>query len=81
MKHAAAPSTSGTPSLFEKSCSYCGARFRVLATHAPDELHQEEYACPECGKGYAIAASGEPEVQLLQPRSDGKGDRYQETMF
>jgi predicted RNA-binding Zn-ribbon protein involved in translation (DUF1610 family) len=81
MKQAAPPAIPGTPTLFEKSCSYCGARLRVLATQAPEDLHQEQYACPECGKSYVTAASSEPEVQLLRPRSDGKGDRYQETMF
>jgi hypothetical protein len=81
MKHGVEPAIPGTPTLFEKSCSYCGARFRVLATQAQDDLHHEQYACPECGKSYATAASTEPEVQLLHPRSDGKGDLYQETMF
>ena len=81
MKPAAAPDTSGHLSVFEKSCAYCGARFRVLATHVPDDPHREEYACPECGKSYEADAVGEPQVQLLRPRTDGKGDRYQETMF
>ncbi|NML46105.1 hypothetical protein HHL11_20325 [Ramlibacter sp. G-1-2-2] len=68
-------------SIFEKSCLYCGARFRVLAPHGQQGDHREEYACPECGKEYQVDASVEPEVQLLQPRRDGKNDRYQETMF
>lgn len=68
-------------SVFEKACAYCGARFRVLATSGADDPHSEEVACPECGKTYEVEAAGEPEVQLLRPRSDGKSDRYQETMF
>ena len=68
-------------SVFEKACAYCGARFRVLATVRPDAPHREEVTCPECGKSYAVEAASEPEVQLLRPRSDGKSDRYQETMF
>lgn len=75
------PDTQGDLSVFEKSCAYCGARFRVLATHVRDDPHLEDYACPECGKSYELEASGEPQVQLLRPRSDGKSDRYQETMF
>ena len=75
------PHTQGNLSIFEKSCVYCGARFRVLATHVPDDPHREEYACPDCGKTYEAEATGEPEVQLLRPRNDGKSDRYQETMF
>ena len=55
--------------------------FFWLATQVPDHPHREEYACPECGKCYAAEASAEPEVQLLRPRTDGKNDRYQETMF
>lgn len=68
-------------SIFEQACRYCGARFRVLATKPADRSHREAYACPECGKGYEVEAAAEPEVQLLQPRCDGKDDNYQETMF
>ena len=68
-------------SIFEKSCGYCGARFRVLAPHLPYGDHSEQYDCPECGKHYQTEASVEPEVHLLAPRRDGKSDRYQETMF
>lgn len=81
MKQAMDAGATGSLSVFEQSCRYCGARFRVLATQPADETHVEEYACPECGKTYEVEAATEPEVQLLQPRSDGKDDRYQETMF
>ena len=81
MKPAADPDTQGNLSIFERSCAYCGARFRVLATLDPDHPRREAYACPECGKTYETEAAGEPQVQLLRPRSDGKTDRYQETMF
>jgi hypothetical protein len=75
------PDTQGDLSVFETTCAYCGARLRVLATHVADDPHREEYACPECGKSYEADALAEPEVQLLRPRTDGKNDRYQETMF
>ena len=81
MRQAADPGTTGSLSIFETACGYCGARLRVIATHVPGDPHREEYACPECGKGYAVEANGEPQVQLLRRRSDGKSDRYQETMF
>lgn len=81
MKHAAEPAVAGTLSVFEISCTYCGARLRVLATQQAGESRREEYGCPECGKVYETEAFGEPEVQLLRPRTDGKHDRYQETMF
>jgi predicted RNA-binding Zn-ribbon protein involved in translation (DUF1610 family) len=74
------PDTQGDLSVFEQSCAYCGARFRVLATRLPAEDAQT-YACPECGKSYEVEAAAEPQVQLLRPRTDGKNDRYQETMF
>ena len=41
----------------------------------------QEYECPECGKVYQADAAVQPEVHLLRPRSDGKDDRYQDTMF
>jgi DNA-directed RNA polymerase subunit RPC12/RpoP len=81
MKYAASGNPGPLSVLFEKSCVYCGARFRVLATQVADRRHQEEYACPECGKTYETEAAGEPEVQLLRRRTDGKVDRYQDTMF
>ena len=82
MKHAVEPDVTGSLSIFEKSCAYCGAHFRVLATRRADQQnHPEEYACPACGKRYTVEAAGEPEVRLLRSRSDGKDDRYQETMF
>ena len=66
---------------FDKSCGYCGARFRVLVPHGPFADHLEEYACPECGKRYETGAAHSPKVQLLQRRMDGKTDRYQDTLF
>lgn len=81
MKHAVEPDIPGALSIFEKSCAYCGARFRVLAAHAPLADHSEDYNCPECGKQYETEASVEPYVWLLKPRDDGKRDRYQETFF
>jgi DNA-directed RNA polymerase subunit RPC12/RpoP len=81
MKHSIEPEFTAGLSIFERSCGYCGARFRVLAAHNPASDHHEDYACPECGKRYETDAAVEPEVHLLKPRSDGKFDRYQETMF
>lgn len=81
MKPMADVDTQGQLGVFEKSCAYCGARFRVLVTRTADDLHCEEYGCPECGKSYETEAAEEPQVQLLHPRTDGKNDRYQETMF
>ena len=81
MKHLMEPAFTAGLSIFEKSCAYCGARFRVLASRVPEHDQPEEYACPECGKRYETDAAIEPEVLLLKPRSDGKHDRYQETMF
>lgn len=66
---------------FTKVCAYCGAQFRVLLSCAPEGNERFEYHCPECGKHYEAEAAMEPEVNLLQARSDGKGDGYQETMF
>jgi ssDNA-binding Zn-finger/Zn-ribbon topoisomerase 1 len=80
MKHAAEPRIGG-PTIFEKSCAYCGARFRVLARQGRFARQLESYTCPECGKQYETEAGQEPEVELLHPRLDGKTDQYQDTMF
>jgi len=66
---------------FEKTCVYCGARFRVLASVSPDAQPARTYDCPGCGKDYELEAMAMPVVQLLRGRTDGKSDRYQETMF
>jgi uncharacterized Zn-finger protein len=66
---------------FTKACHYCGAHFRVLLTQLPEGNEAFDYACPECGKQYEAEAALEPQVNLLQARTDGKTDRYQETMF
>ncbi|MGV3493961.1 MAG: hypothetical protein ACO1OY_08845 [Ramlibacter sp.] len=80
MKHAVEPPLTGALSIFERTCAYCGARFRVLAARGR-EGDTADYACPDCGKTYEAQAIDEPEVQLLGRRTDGKDDRYQETMF
>ena len=71
----------GDLGVFERSCAYCGARFRVQAPLAPQENRTQDYDCPECGKTYEMEAAGQPKVRLLVGRSDGKDDRYQETLF
>lgn len=78
------PSVSET--LFErtalpKSCAYCGARFELLVARAADGNEAFDCACPECGKSYEVEAAMQPDVRLVAPRTDGKDDRYQETMF
>ena len=68
-------------SSFVQSCAYCGARYEVLVSRLPGADEHEEYECPECGKGYSTHAALPPLVSLLTKRTDGKNDRYQETMF
>ena len=80
MGHAQRPAPPGQES-FDRSCAYCGARFRVRIAHGPFADHAEEYACPECGKRYETGAAHAPLVELVQPRQDGKTDRYQDTLF
>lgn len=69
------------PLKFERSCTYCGARFEVVAEPLPGDRELQEYDCPECHKAYEVESTGHPRVRLLHRRSDGKDDRYQETMF
>jgi hypothetical protein len=66
---------------FAKSCAYCGARFEVLVSRQRGNNQEEDYACPECNKGYTVRAAMPPLVNLLTRRLDGKSDSYQETMF
>ena len=83
MIHAAASEARRGLGMFEKTCAYCGARFRVLATEPADPLRlfPFDYDCPACGKRHEVQSGAEPEVHLLRGRTDGKDDRYQETMF
>lgn len=76
---------SGQPTLqkggFEKACDYCGARFEVAVARLPGGNAARAFACPECGKAYEVRAASHPAVRLVSQRTDGKVDRYQETMF
>ena len=75
----------------QEGCPPCGeslqidagnaARYEVLVSRLPGADEHEEYACPECGKGYSTHAALPPLVSLLTKRTDGKNDGYQETMF
>jgi hypothetical protein len=66
---------------FVKPCVYCGARFAVFVSREVGSGEEHSYHCPECGKDYLVHAALEPLVNLLESRTDGKQDRYQETMF
>ena len=48
---------------FDRSCAYCGARFRVRITHGPFADQAEEYACPECGKRYETGAAHDQRIE------------------
>lgn len=66
---------------FEKACDYCGARFEVVVSRVPGGNAARAFACPECGKTYEVRAAAQPWVRPVSRRTDGKRDRYQETMF
>jgi predicted RNA-binding Zn-ribbon protein involved in translation (DUF1610 family) len=66
---------------FEKACTYCGARFVIDVTRRRGDNAAQPYACPECGKTGEVRAVLAPQVRLVSPRTDGKDDQYQETMF
>lgn len=68
-------------STFLKHCVYCGAWFEVAVARLSGSNEPEDYACPECGKQYEVRAAMQPSVHLIARRTDGKDDRYQETMF
>ena len=81
MSHPSVSETLFERSTLQKTCRYCGAQLEVRLARAPDGNEPFEYECPECGKEYEVEAALQPEVQLVAPRTDGKTDRYQETMF
>jgi hypothetical protein len=66
---------------FEKACDYCGAHFEVAVSRQSGGNRAQGFACPECGRSYEVRAALPPSVRLISKRTDGKGDRYQETMF
>ena len=66
---------------FVKPCDYCGARFAVFVSREAGSGEEHSYHCPECSKDYLVHAALEPLVSVLEPRTDGKDDRYQETLF
>lgn len=66
---------------FERTCGYCGARYAVTVPQAAVAAPLRDYHCPECGKTGEVHALLPPLVRLLAPRTDGKSDHYQETIF
>ena len=68
-------------SSFVQACNFCGARFEVFLSRQPGNDEDEDYHCPECDKRFTTPAALPPAVKPRAPRTDGKSDRYQETMF
>ena len=68
-------------SSFIRSCEYCGARLAVFVSREPGSGEEHDYDCPECGKDYSVHAAVDPLVSVLEARTDGKDDRYADTMF
>lgn len=66
---------------FVKPCVYCGARLAVFLSREAGSGEEHSYECPECGKDYTVHAALGPLVSVLEPRTDGKDDRYMETLF
>lgn len=81
MPHPAVSETLFEKTTLPRTCAYCGAKFDVLLARAADGNEPFDYDCPECGKQYEAKAAMQPAVALVAPRTDGKTDRYQETMF
>lgn len=57
---------------FEKTCDYCGAKFRVEVPGQKGHEETEEYYCPECGKEYKCRASNSPTVTIISKRTDNR---------
>ena len=81
MRQPAHPEPAFERSSFVKPCGYCGARLAVFVSREVGSGEEHPYECPECGKDYLVHAALEPLVSVLEPRNDGKTDRYEETLF
>lgn len=81
MSQASGPEPVFERSSFVKPCVYCGARLAVFVSREVGSGEEHGYECPECSKEYVVHAALEPRVSLLEPRTDGKVDRYQESLF
>jgi DNA-directed RNA polymerase subunit RPC12/RpoP len=76
------PETRSDVRQFERTCVYCGARFAVTVPREGSATAVlRDYHCPECGKGSEVRSLLPPLVRLVAPRTDGKSDAYQETIF
>jgi hypothetical protein len=65
----------------EETCDYCGATLEVSAAEVAGGKRLHPYVCPQCSKTHSVMCAGHPHVRVLKPRTDGKGNNYQETLF
>ena len=65
----------------EKTCDYCGARLEVTSAEVGGEARPHRYACLQCGKIDEVLTTGNPHVRVLAPRTDGRTNGYQQTVF
>jgi hypothetical protein len=65
----------------EKACDYCGAGLEVSAAEFAGEPQPHTYVCPQSGKNHELVCTGPPHVRVLHPRTDGRTNRYEQTMF
>ena len=65
----------------ETACDYCGATLEITAAEVGGDKRLHPYGCPQCAKTHSIECAGHPHVRVLRPRTDGKTNSYQETLF
>ena len=65
----------------ELACDYCGSTLEITAAEVAGEARMHPYVCPQCSKTHGIMCAGHPHVRVLKPRTDGKTNSYQQTMF
>ena len=68
-------------SSFVQVCNFCGARLEVFVSRQAGGNLEQDYHCPDCDKRFTTPAALPPVVSLKARRTDGRTDRYQETMF
>ena len=60
----------------EKTCDFCGCKFRLIVPGQKGHEEREEYWCPECGKQFKTRASLSPRVDKIEDRTDGREISY-----
>jgi len=63
---------------YERTCDFCGCKYRVDYSLQDGHNEKEEYYCPDCGKEYGVRACITPNVTKISGRTDNRDVKYTE---